>query len=490
MRHNIDPEDLDELRKERKIAQSFSGGNSRLELEPGESALIRVLPAEFGERRSWYARISQHWVSKRPYICPRMTAPAMGGDPDKECPICDRINRMLESRTESIRSAADRAREGPRWLVLAIVWEITDVKGKVKNTTEDERKVAKKIWLNREGFLELSQLFQDRLAKDCDMLDPETGFDIILSRSKNKRQSVKREDPAPIFKGMSREQLLATADKMWRAVDTRRDIMMPTLEKLDEAALKLSDRSDMDENSDEDDRRSSRDTENRRGGSSRRDEAPSGQRGGEDRRGGSDPRGDRPEGSDRRSDSQDRREPLPETDRRSDREAPHAAPADSRRSEAASRRADPAPAEENRRERVAEPAPSEDRRASAPQEERRRSSRADDDAGLDRSQTRDTESRVERRSDPDPKDDPSRAATRDRRLDPPPSGRNRPPPEDDGHEGDPSPERRDPAPPADDIPFEDRDDRPPPPLPEAKPSSKPSNLSDAARGELRSAARK
>jgi hypothetical protein len=186
---------FDDIEKERKAASNKRDDNQiKLEKE-GDLWMIRFLPARLGERNTFFARIAQHWVNKRPHFCARSTPPECGGNPDSHCPLCDLSEQFRENSNRDISTVGYKASANSQWLTYALVWS-KESKGQEPFYPEgDEQWTPYRFWLNKTNFTELVEYwkrYRDRLAKDKNpsannsILDPEIGVDFVVKRANNK----------------------------------------------------------------------------------------------------------------------------------------------------------------------------------------------------------------------------------------------------------------------------------------------------------------
>lgn len=117
----ITPDFLATLKEEEHHTQSSKRGDRRVKLERGKTWKIRFLPAQLGPRKTWYARISRHWVNFKPIVCPVSTHPDFGGDPDAYCPACEMSKVLNDSADEAVSKFGWNSRATDQWLTFCIV---------------------------------------------------------------------------------------------------------------------------------------------------------------------------------------------------------------------------------------------------------------------------------------------------------------------------------------------------------------------------------
>ncbi len=270
----VNPEILAALDEERG-AMASSGRNFRqLTLKAGESALARFLPVEMGPKKTWFARIARHWgsVLKRPVLCVRQTSPNFGGNPEAPCLLCDLEAEFSQSRNKETQEDARRLGAYPRILTYLFVFETTDDRGHRLPTAQSELYVPNDYWVSKEGWKEIDHLWRRSLEKNppFGFLDPVTGYDFTISRDRRNGYRHSREDPAPIEKNRSVDEMLSIIDKAFAKIK-KVDTTPPTEEELEAMAAKVREkfesserrptgrgRGDSSVDRDEDDHRSSR----------------------------------------------------------------------------------------------------------------------------------------------------------------------------------------------------------------------------------------
>lgn len=247
-KYNLDPGVLDDLENERAYAESRDTSARRLKLEKGDKALVRVLPVNLTsdpDRRQWYARVGFHWADRRFVICPRTTQPIFGGDPEAPCPVCDVVEKHLDSRDEAIRKKASMASSFPNWLIYVLVLEIYR-RGDDEPTfpPKKDMNVPHSLWLKRPTWLDLSDMFKRSLRRvpDFGILNPLEGYDIMIKKDARGNVTLERaEDPLPIHKGIrSLDEGMEYVDSIFKTI--RGEKLTPNNEKeLRDFARKFAD---------------------------------------------------------------------------------------------------------------------------------------------------------------------------------------------------------------------------------------------------------
>lgn len=406
---NYDPEFLAELDKEAEFVNS-SGRKSyarRFQLkDAGESAVIRVIPYSFDDKKRFFARVARHWVNGRPFICTKDTALEHGGDPDGKCAICDLVDDLNRSRDKKVSDTAYRMSAVTQWLVYILVYEIRDRRGNItyKPRNSDELLKPHEFWLYKEPFSDILLLYKNFLRRHPEqllsILDPEKGCDLLVTKAK-RGYRFEREDPQAIGKNP-----VEMMEKALKNVEYKVEAALEG-DDLDDLLLKIEDVC-------------------KGGGRGRDDDRRGGGRGrdmdldeDDDRRG--DSRRSSSRDDDRRSSSRDddRRPASRGDDRRSSRDD------DSRSSRSRDLDDDRRPSRSERSSRDDDRRPaSRDNDRPAPKDDDRRPSRDDDDDSRssrraetdDRRSSRDDDRRGERTEDRRPSreaDDDRRPASRD-----------------------------------------------------------------------------
>lgn len=422
---HTDPDYLAELEKETEFLNAKGRrGNDRIALkEPGESMLLRIVPYMFDDRGKWFARVSRHWISNKPYICTRDTDVAHGGDPDGKCEMCDTIDKLNRDRDKNVSSLAWKMTAVPQYLVMAVPIEHVTANGQTTIFRGNDLKKAKELWLYKESFQDVMTIFKTFLRRTdskLSIVDPVKGCDLWMSKSRRGLR-FDRAEPLPLApKSANPEDFIA---EVLKSINWKPDSPV-TSDEMDDLLLKIEDICF--------DRRSSSRGDDRRGGGGRDDDRRGGgggrssrdfDEGRDDRRGGGggrddDRRSSAPASRDDDRGSSRRSEPAPrEDDRRSDDRSRSDSPRaetrgrdDDRRSSAPASRGDddrgsrsPAPREDDRRDDRGRSSRDDDRRGTSTGggDDRRSSAPAsrDDDRRSSAPASRDDDRRSSRQAD-------------------------------------------------------------------------------------------
>lgn len=193
------------LEAERKFAAQ-SNRAARIKIEKGHAWLVRFLPFPQGPSKQPFARIAQHWVGGRPFMCKRHTAPEFDGDPEAACPVCDIAEQMYNE-------AADKAEQDLFYGVQAriayraycLVFCKENDRGDKQNMGDEEMLTAYEFMIPKSSFPLLAAKIDRSKGRQggsvLGLLDLENGSDLWAIRDKkNSLTFDNTEDgPGPIF---------------------------------------------------------------------------------------------------------------------------------------------------------------------------------------------------------------------------------------------------------------------------------------------------
>lgn len=183
------------------IKRSSDDHNVRLEND-GDTWQIRFLPAEMGPRKIFFARVAQHWINKKPYVCSKVTAPDFGGIPDFDCPLCTLAESLNNSTNRDVSSVGYRSAANPQWLTYCLVWSKSSAKKDEWFPDGDEQWTPYKFFLNKQHFDEVREYYmralQKRPAQKKSILDPYSGVDFFV-RKKDKKLVLQKDEARSIF---------------------------------------------------------------------------------------------------------------------------------------------------------------------------------------------------------------------------------------------------------------------------------------------------
>ena len=236
---SIDPDILNELEQERTYARSGGSNTARLKIENECGALVRFLPVRMGSNKSWFARVGLHWIGRRPVVCPRTTSPAHGGDPDAPCACCSAVEKLSQARSKEVQTIANKSNAWPQWLTYVLLFETIDRDNRALAAPKHEMWTPHEFWMPKTGWLEFSATWKRQMDRNnVDILDPELGFDVLVTKSKRGDFKFELDKQGPIVDKKGAE-LQAFVDKLcsFKPVDCN----PASSAKLDEAAMKLED---------------------------------------------------------------------------------------------------------------------------------------------------------------------------------------------------------------------------------------------------------
>ena len=229
------------LEEERIYASSQSNRTDSLKIEKNCGALVRFIPVKLGPDGTWFLRVGRHWINKRPYTCKRTSSPAIGGDPDFACPMCDMSDQYAADHDEEVSKRAKSCGGFAWWLVYCFVWKRKDANGEEFDVPRTEAFKPFTFWLKRDQWLELLDLYKRSTRKGAvalGFLDAVEGHDIWLKKDSRGILRFDREDPQPIADDE------ASSDKLMESIIAKakvEDFRQLTPEKMDEALDKLED---------------------------------------------------------------------------------------------------------------------------------------------------------------------------------------------------------------------------------------------------------
>ena len=241
MNNNLTPEMLALIDGEQRLIQSQKSGFKKVKIEENDSWLIRYIPFEFGRKKSFFLRVANHWIMKKPHFCPRHSSEEVGGSPDAPCAICDVSSDMDSSSNQAIRKAGFRASATQQWLMYCWVFERDLAKKGEIELVEDanERWTPWEYWHNKWGFEEFLAIYRKcalRQHNPINVLDVLNGCN-FWARSTQKGISLHREDSGPIAEA-SDEEIQAILDFTWPKIKVPTYTKL-TDEQVDAALMKL-----------------------------------------------------------------------------------------------------------------------------------------------------------------------------------------------------------------------------------------------------------
>jgi len=159
----------------------------RLELSDYGS-LVRILPAQFGPKKTFYVRSAKHWFGKgkSPITCKTLTAPEFGGDSEAECPICRLAEKYADHADEEINKKAFRSKANPSWQVCLLLVAEDDGRDIIKN--KKNPRAVYQFEFNQSAFADLLGIYRKELRNlgPNSFLDLHEGVDLWLLPKLNK----------------------------------------------------------------------------------------------------------------------------------------------------------------------------------------------------------------------------------------------------------------------------------------------------------------
>jgi len=213
----------------------------------GDTWQIRFLPAELGPRKLFFARVAQHWINKKPYVCSKVTSPDFGGIPDFDCPLCTLAESLNNSTNREVSSVGYRSAANPQWLTYCLVWSKASAKDEWY-PDGDEQWTPYKFFLNKQHFDEVREYYlralKKRPSQTKSILDPYHGVDFIV-RKKDKKLVLQKDEARSIFpEGTTEEEEGQILDRIFEQIKVphyeplTNEEMDAALNKLEEAGFR------------------------------------------------------------------------------------------------------------------------------------------------------------------------------------------------------------------------------------------------------------
>ncbi len=171
--------DVDDLVDgEKGYLESTSTGVRVVKVEKGHATLVRILPAQLGPRKTWFARIAMHWHNRRPIMDVVNTHPDFGGDPDGYNPVQEVVEAYLNHSDKRVANIANKVRTQTKWIMYCTVKERDDGEDVDVVKFSDQLKPYR-LELSRTAF---DQLLSIRRRSRREIMDFDKGLDIWYSR--------------------------------------------------------------------------------------------------------------------------------------------------------------------------------------------------------------------------------------------------------------------------------------------------------------------
>lgn len=197
---SIEPDVLAGYDDEHDYIRNRGFNTRRVKIEKFHTWTVRIVPAQLGPNKRWYARIGRHWINGRPYTCKQETSPDFGGDPNYSCPMCKMAHKYSSSSDAEVVTRARRSEVVPQWLVYALVFE-QDNGREIKKITAPERWKSWEFWLYQSQFDLLFQMVKKGRKEDrmLSILDWRKGNNLFVTAAK-KGLTFDKDDQSPLSK--------------------------------------------------------------------------------------------------------------------------------------------------------------------------------------------------------------------------------------------------------------------------------------------------
>lgn len=214
-------------------------GSRRVTLKRGESVKLRFLPAQLGPDARWYARVANHWIFKKPVVCPVHTAPEYGGDEGADCPLCHMSDALNRDTNKDVSDFGWDIRATPQWLTYCIVFATSS-----SATDAWQEKPLNELLLPWEfqhyksSFESLFNFVRNNVtsANPLSVLDYERGNDFIISKQAKGSLQMDKRESEPIFDPAD-ENYQKWLQKIEEGCKTP-NVKIPSFDKLEEHAIK------------------------------------------------------------------------------------------------------------------------------------------------------------------------------------------------------------------------------------------------------------
>jgi len=252
MPRSIDPELLAELDAESRSIASTSTRFVRLTLEKNDEATLRILPASL-MGNLWYAKIAKHWIGKKggAIVCPKLTHPRLGGDPNATCPVCDFVEKNRNHKRATVANKAFSASGKVSYTVYCLVRSSTS-----RAFRAEHKDTAHEFTLYPTAMDELLSLYRRQAKRDSYIEDAYQGTDIFCRRGKSGTK-IELDEPCPLYPESDKAKLEKRIKAIMATINFKAP-EMPSHRDLDKFSAKLEDYCFADDDDDDDDRGSRR----------------------------------------------------------------------------------------------------------------------------------------------------------------------------------------------------------------------------------------
>ena len=209
----------------------------RIKIPLGHAWLMRFLPVELGPRKSFFARVANHWVNRRPIPCRRHTHPDFGGDPHAPCAMCDASEELNGHGSQRISSIGYGARSISQWVLFALVFEKDD--GERSDVIKaPDMWDAHEFQITKNSFEDLLSIFRKGTRRcPLSILDLVQGQDIWVTQ---KKTGIRFAPEMPSAITNNQDKMQSIVDKIWSGIKFQEPKFLSSRE-LEDAADKLRD---------------------------------------------------------------------------------------------------------------------------------------------------------------------------------------------------------------------------------------------------------
>ena len=238
---SLSPGKLAAFDDELEFLDSIKNEARRVKVDKGHSWVVRFLPVELGAGRRFYGRIAQHWIQRRPIVCPRFTHPDFGGQKDAPCRLCDETERLNRAANRTVSTYGFKCRSNPQWLTYTLVFEKDDGRGNNQVVKGDDRWNPYEFWLNKSIFEYVYSLYRRGLDRGSQhsILDLVSGNDFLVTMT-SRELKIQREDSRPITNPENSEKFQQIVDKIWSNIMLPK-IQIPSDDEIEMAVQRLHD---------------------------------------------------------------------------------------------------------------------------------------------------------------------------------------------------------------------------------------------------------
>jgi len=158
-RHHEDPTIMDHIAQELLFIRSRRKAQE-IDLEIGDNAVVRFLPARLGAHGIWYARIATHWLHSQCITCPRLTGDDFVGSAESACPVCLIMNDLGDDKAEDARDLGRKIEAIPLYLTYCLLLEKNGIQVPMQAAI-----IPCEFWLQERAWEELSGFYMAATRK-------------------------------------------------------------------------------------------------------------------------------------------------------------------------------------------------------------------------------------------------------------------------------------------------------------------------------------